>query len=86
MQHCAVLPIGAGHFTNDLAMVLRTPFAEAERIKAKEGCCLLSMVQDEEGISVPAVAGGAPRVVPRREICEILQPRAEELFAWCART
>ncbi len=79
VQHSAVLPVGAGHFTNDLAMVLRTPYAEAERIKIKEGCCLLSMVQDEEGVSVPAVAGGASRVVPRREICEILQPRAEEL-------
>jgi cell division protein FtsA len=80
-RHSAVLPVGAGHFTNDLAMVLRTPYAEAERIKLKEGCCLLSMIQDEEGISVPAVAGGASRVVPRREICEILQPRAEELFS-----
>jgi cell division ATPase FtsA len=80
MEHSAVLPIGAGHFTNDLAMVLRTPYAEAERIKIKEGCCLASMVQDEEGVSVPAVAGGAARVVPKREICEILQPRAEELL------
>jgi cell division protein FtsA len=80
IQHSGVLPVGAGHFTNDLAMVLRTPYAEAEKIKLKEGCCLLSMVQEEEGISVPAVAGGAPRVVPKREICEILQPRAEELL------
>jgi cell division protein FtsA len=38
------------------------------------------MVTDEEGISVPTVAGGSSRVVPRRELCEILQPRAEELF------
>lgn len=81
VQHSGVLPVGAGHFTNDLAMVLRTPYAEAERIKTKEGCCLLSMVQEEEGISVPAVAGGAARVVPRREICEILQPRAEEILS-----
>ena len=73
-------PIGAGHFTNDLAMVLRTPFGEAERIKTKHGCCLASMVTDEEGIAVPTVAGGASRVVPKRELCEILQPRAEELF------
>ncbi|HSM14032.1 MAG TPA: cell division protein FtsA [Thermoanaerobaculia bacterium] len=80
-RHSGVAPIGAGHFTNDLAMVLRTPYAEAERIKLQEGCCLLSMVQDEEGISVPGVAGGASRVVPRREICEILQPRAEELIS-----
>jgi cell division protein FtsA len=80
IQYSAVAPIGAGHFTNDLAMVLRTPFAEAERIKIKQGCCLPSMVTEEDGISVPTVAGGGSRVVPKRELCEILQPRAEELF------
>lgn len=80
VYHSAVLPIGAGHFTNDLAMVLRTPFAEAERIKTKDGCCLSGLVTSEEGISVPSVAGGGDRVVPKRELCSILQPRAEELF------
>jgi len=79
-RHSGVLPIGAGHFTNDLAMVLRTPYAEAEKIKLKDGCCLATMVNEEDGIAVPAVAGGAQRVVPRREISEILQPRAEELL------
>ncbi|MDX1501821.1 MAG: cell division protein FtsA [Thermoanaerobaculia bacterium] len=81
VQHSAVLPIGAGHFTNDLAMVLRTPFAEAETIKTRHGCCLASMADDQEGISIPGVAGGAPRVVPKRQLCEILQPRAEELLS-----
>ena len=81
IQYSAVAPIGAGHFTNDLAMVLRTPFGEAEKIKIKQGCCLPSMVTDDEGISVPTVAGGSSRVVPRKELCEILQPRAEELFS-----
>jgi cell division protein FtsA len=80
VQYSGVLPVGAGHFTSDLAMVLRTPFAEAERIKVREGCCLNHMVSDEEGISVPTVAGGSSRVVPRRELCDILQPRAEEML------
>ncbi len=80
VQHSGVLPIAAGHFTNDLAMVLRTPFAEAEKIKIRDGCCLAHMVNDDEGLSVPTVAGGTTRVVPRKELCEILQPRAEELF------
>ncbi len=80
VQHSSVLPIGAGHFTSDLAMVLRTPFSEAERVKVSNGCCLAGMLGEDEGISVPAVAGGPARVVPRRELCEILQPRAEELL------
>ncbi|MEE2776598.1 MAG: cell division protein FtsA [Acidobacteriota bacterium] len=80
VHHSAVLPIAAGHFTNDLAMVLRTPFAEAEEIKARYGCCLASLVDSDEGISVGAVGGGGARVVARRELTEILQPRAEEIF------
>jgi cell division protein FtsA len=80
-----VLPVSASHFTNDLAMVLRTPFAEAERLKTKHGCCVDAMVGDEEGITVPSVAGGPGRVVPRRELCEILQPRAQELFTLARR-
>ena len=80
VQHSGVLPIGAGHFTNDLGMVLRTPFAEAERIKLRYGCCLAGMVGEDEGISVPTVAGGPARVVPKRELCEILQPRADEML------
>ncbi len=80
VRHSAVLPIGASHFTNDLAMVLRTPFAAAERIKIKHGCCLEHMIDDGDGVTVPAVAGGAERVVPKRELCEILEPRAGELL------
>ena len=80
VHHSAVLPIAAGHFTNDLAMVLRTPFAEAESIKMKHGCCLASLVESDEGVAVPSVGGGAARVVAKRELTEILQPRAEEIF------
>lgn len=80
VQHSSVLPVGAGHFTNDLAMVLRAPFKEAEEIKVRYGCCLEGMVGEEEGISVATVAGGPPRVVPKKELCKILQPRAEELL------
>ncbi len=76
----AVLPIGSSHFTNDLAMVLRTPFAEAERLKVQHGCCLEGLLSDREGVSVPAVAGGPPKVVAKRELCDIMQPRAEELL------
>lgn len=79
IRHSGVLPIGASHFTNDLAMVLRTPFAEAERIKTRHGSCIAGLI-DEGGVTVPAVAGGTQRVVPKHELCEILQPRAEELL------
>jgi cell division protein FtsA len=81
LHHSAVLPVGAGHFTNDLSMVLRTPFAEAERLKIKHGFCLARIGAEEEGLSIPAVGGGAARVVPITQMCEVLGPRAEELFS-----
>jgi cell division protein FtsA len=75
-----VLPVGAGHFTGDISMVLRTPFAEAERIKLSYGCCLAGMLGENEGISVPSVPSGPPRVIPKRQLCDILQPRAHEML------
>lgn len=81
IQHSGVCPVGASHFTNDLAQVLRTPFDEAEQLKLKRGACLESLVGDEEGISVPSIGGGVTQVVRRKELCQILQPRAEELFS-----
>jgi cell division protein FtsA len=80
VQHSGVLPIGGGHFTNDLAVVLRTPHPEAERLKITAGCCLESMLGEEQEVAVPGVAASGIRYVPKREICEILQPRAEELL------
>ena len=81
IRHSGVMPMGAGHFTNDLAMALRTPFQEAESIKIAYGCCLDSVIDDDEPVSVPTAAGGRQRVVSRRELSEILQPRVEEMLS-----
>src|SRR5262249_59651517 len=40
IRHTAVLPVGGGHVTNDLAAALRTPFADAERLKQRCGSAL----------------------------------------------
>jgi len=78
--HTAVLPTGGDHFTNDIAVGLRTPVPEAERIKVKYGCALANLVDDEQTIEVPSVGGRKPRVLSRHILCEVLQPRTEEIF------
>lgn len=80
LRHTAVLPIGGEHFTSDIAVGLRTPNQEAERIKTKFGCAIAGMVEDDETIAVPSVGGRKPRRLSRQILCEILQPRSEELF------
>src|SRR5258706_169851 len=59
LRHIAVLPTGGEHVTNDIAVGLRTPVPEAERIKRRHGCALASLVDHEDTIEVPSVGGGA---------------------------
>jgi len=79
--HTAVLPVGGDHFTNDLAVGLRTPIPDAERLKKKYGYALSGLVDQQEAIEVPTVGGRKPRLLSYQVLADILQPRAEELFA-----
>jgi cell division protein FtsA len=78
--HTAVLALGGNHLTNDVAVGLRTPTHEAERIKKTYGCAMASMVDKADTIEVPSVGGAAPRVLSRQILAEILEPRVEEIF------
>ena len=78
--HTAVMGIGGNHLTNDIAVVLRTPAAEAEKIKRKYGCALTALVRDDETIEVASVGGRPPRVLSRQVLSEIIEPRVEEIF------
>jgi len=80
LWHTEVLPIGGNHLTNDIAIGLRTPASEAEKIKIKYGCALSSLVKHEETLDVPSVGGRPPRLLSRQILCEIIEPRVEELL------
>ncbi len=81
ISHASVMTIGGDNFTNDVAVGLRIPTNEAERLKWKSGCAMLSMVKDNEEAVIGEGGGGITRVIPRNYLVEILQPRAEELFS-----
>jgi cell division protein FtsA len=84
MRHVAVLPTGGDHVTSDIAVGLRTPAAEAEKIKKRHGCALASLVDQDETLEVPTVGGRKSRVLSRQILCEIIQPRVEEIFTLIA--
>src|ERR1044071_3440861 len=77
--HTNVLPVGAGHFTSDISVVLRTPMEDAERIKKRYGCALGSLVTEDDPIEVPTVGGRAPKILSKQELTGILEPRAAEI-------
>ena len=83
VQHTAVFPVGGAHFTNDIAFGLRTPIPEAERIKRAYGCAYTPALPPEmrnEMVEATSVGGRGPRQLARQILCDILQPRAEEVL------
>ena len=81
IRHTAVIPIAGDQITNDIAMALRTPTAEAETIKMRHGVALRQLADPNEMIEVPGIGDRPPRVMSRQTLAEVIEPRAEELFS-----
>jgi len=79
IRHTAVIPIAGDQITNDIAMALRTPTADAEDIKIKYGCALRQLA-DDGSISVPGVGEREARMLSRQTLAEVIEPRVEELY------
>jgi cell division protein FtsA len=80
IKHTFVLSLGGNNLTNDIAIGVRAPLAEAEKIKTKYGTCLSHTITGEETIEVPGMGGREPKKLPRQILGEILEPRMEEIF------
>jgi len=80
IKHTFVLALGGNNLTNDIAIGLRAPHAEAEKIKKKYGNCVAQNITAEETIEVPGMGGRQPRKISRQILGEILEPRMEEIF------
>ena len=81
VAHTSVIPIGGHHLTNDVALGLRTPRAEAERIKRTNGCALARLVDADETRQVPSVGGRPPVMQSRSMLAHIIEPRIDEIFS-----
>jgi cell division protein FtsA len=81
IKHTSVLGLGGYHISNDIAVGLRTPFEEAERIKKRFGVAASRFLPSDDVISVPSVGGRRPRQVSRKILCEIIEPRVDEILS-----
>lgn len=80
IKHTFVLALGGDNLSNDIAIGLRAPIAEAEKIKKKYGSCIASAISSQETIEVPGMGGRKSRKLSRQILGEILEPRMEEIF------
>ena len=78
--HTGAVPVGGDHFTNDVAVGLRTPIPAAESIKKMFGCSMVTRIPEGNEIEVPSVGDRPSRLMRQRMLGEILEPRARELM------
>ncbi len=81
IRHTSVVGLGGVNITNDIAIGLRTPRAQAEEIKKRYGVALASLVDTNEMMEVPGVGGRKKREVSRQILASIIEPRVEEIFS-----
>jgi cell division protein FtsA len=80
IRHTAVLPVAGDQITNDIAMALRTPTAEAEEIKIRHGVAMHTLADPAESIEVPGVGDRPPRKLSRQALADVIEPRVSEIF------
>ena len=81
LRHTYVLPLGGGNITSDVAIGLKLPNADAEALKVASGCAMIQKVRRDDLVELPGVGGRQPRPLRRQHLSEIIEPRAEEIFA-----
>ena len=81
VRHTSAVAIGGDHFTNDLAVGLRTPIPEAERIKRRHGCAASTFMKADGPIEIASVGDRPPRTIFAHMLTDIIEPRAMELLA-----
>jgi cell division protein FtsA len=79
VTHTGAVPVGGDHFTNDVAVGLRTPIAAAEKVKKGFGTAVSSRVPSGIEIEIPEVGERPSRLVQQSLLAKILEPRAIEL-------
>ncbi|HWZ53632.1 MAG TPA: cell division protein FtsA [Candidatus Acidoferrales bacterium] len=80
VRHTASIPVGGDHVTNDLAVGLRTPVPEAEKIKREHACAFRDLVKEDFAIEIASVGDRPPRTVFARMLTDIVEPRVQEFL------
>ena len=80
LKFTAVLGVGGTHITKDLAIGLNTPVPNAEQIKKAHGCAYSPLIDDRDVVEVNFTGNHETERIRRLDLCEIIEPRAEEIL------
>lgn len=85
LQAVSVLPLGGDLITSDIAMGLRTPLGEAEKIKCQYGVATLRAAEEDQIFEVANVSGTETRRITQRILTNIVEPRIQEILELASR-
>lgn len=80
LVHTAIIPIGSGHITNDIAIGIRTTVDIAEKVKLLYGSTFPEDIDSDEDIDLSTIDPSEYESVSRKHIAEIIEARMEEIF------
>ena len=80
IRHTCELGLGGHNLTNDLSVGLRTPLAEAERLKEEYGSAMSSVIKSNHVVDVPSVGDREPRRVTQKVLVDIIEARMVEIL------
>jgi cell division protein FtsA len=84
LRFTSVIAIGGSKITDDVKQGFGTTKIEAERIKCDYGYTFKpSIMSKEEKLMIRGVGGSPHKEVNKEALCDIIQPRVEEIFEMC---
>src|SRR5690625_1573306 len=80
IRHTAVIAIAGKKVTDDIRMGLSVLDDQAEKLKCNHGEAYIDLIEDEESITVPGIAGRPPKEITKSILAKIIQARMEEIL------
>lgn len=80
IRHTYDSGIAGQKVTDDIRKGLGVLKEQAERLKREHGCAYIPSIIDTETITLPGIGGRAPLEIDNRLLCQIIQPRMEEIL------
>jgi cell division protein FtsA len=80
IRHTKIFDIAGNHFTQDVALCLRTTMKDAERVKREFGATINFYTHDRECFEIEMVHGHSRKIVTLNELISIIESRAIELM------
>lgn len=84
LWYAGVVPLGGDHITSDVAVGLRTPVTQAEKIKIDYGAAMAEDARDDAMVSIPNMGGTGKREVSQKMLTSIIEARTREIFGLVA--